>query len=329
MGKFWTKDTALLSSYVAGHTVERTTRGRVLSCEQLDRQDYAGPSSYPSRSGRSKSGTSPRVKRSRSCCSVPTTRDSHRICKAIEAISPILERRRINRYQEDEDSIYQEVKRNLSNENIRHLKDTLLFTREDIADKYPEEKQYTNRKENTDKELYKNNSNRGIKYKEFYPNINSKDNQEKYLSRTKKQQDNWVKRSDRNQVNSDLEPQHMSRPTLTAVRTSNFRIRLYHQLNVVERSSKKPSYLHKSPFIPRSLPTSFANLGGSFGFRRRAKLEFERSKPIAMDTRRTNDGELGDHDRKWPEGPSSRSEGGSGNEDVFALDIEPTSKHRR
>jgi len=326
MGKSCVRDTALLSSSVAGKTVKRTIRGRVLSCEQLDMQDYAGPSSFPSRSRRSRSGRSTRVKRSRSC--VPTTHDSHRVCKAIEAISPILERRRENRYREVDDSKYQEDESNLSNEN-RHLKDTLLVARGDFADKYPEEKQYTNRKENTDKELSKNASNRDIKYKELDTNKNSIDNLEKDISRTKKQRDNWVKRSERNQVNNELEPQHVSRPILTAVRTSNFRIRLYHQLNVVERSSKKPSYLHKSPFIPRSLPTSFANLSGSFGFGRRAELEFERSKPIAMDTRRTNDSELGDHDRKWPEGPSSRSEGGSDYEDVFALDIEPTSKIKR
>jgi len=328
MGKFWTKDPDLLSSSVA-QPVERKARGRILSCAQLDRQDHAGPSSLPTRGRRCKS---PRVKRSRSLCGVPTTHDSRRICKAIEAISPILERRRRNRYREVDDSIYQEDKSNLSNENIRHRMDMLLVAREDIAGKYPEEKQYTNRKRNTDKELCKNTSNRDIKYKEFYPNNNSKDNQEKDLSRKKKQKDNWVKGSERNRANSELTTQHVARPTLstlTAVRTSNFRIRLYHQLNVVERSSKKPSHLHKSPFNPRSLPTSFANFSSSFGFGRRAELEFERSKPIAMDTMRTNDSELGDHDRKWPEGPSSRSEGGSDNEDVFALDIEPTSKYMR
>jgi len=322
MGKFWTKDTDLLSSSVGGQPVERTARGRILSRTQLDREVYAVPSSLPSRSRRCKS---PRAKRSRSLCSVPTNRDSRRICKAIEAISPILERRRRNRYREVHDSVYREDKSNLSNENIRHLKDTLPVAREDIDGKYPEEKHYTNRKENTDKELCKNTSNRDIKYKEFYPNNNSKDNQEIDLSRNKKQ-DNWVKGSDRNRVDSELETQHVDRPTLTAVRASNFRIRLYHQLNVVERSSKKPSYLHKSPFNPRSLPTSFANISGRISFGRRTELEFERSEPIAMDTTRTNESELGDHDRKWPEGPSSRSEGGSDNEDVFALDIEPTSK---
>jgi len=322
MGKFWTSDIAFLSSSVEREQVERTARGRILSCEQLYRQDYAGPSSLPSKSGRCYSS---RVKRSRSFCCGTTTHDSHSICKAIEAISPILERRRKNKYREVDDRMWQLDESNLSYETIEHLKDKLL--RKDIADKYPEEKQYTNRKENTDKELYTNTSNRDIKYKEFYPNNNTKENQEKYLSRKKKQMDNWLKGSERNRVNNELE-KHVARPTLTAVRSSNFRIRLYHQLNVVKRSSNKPSYLHKSAFNPRSLPASFANLGGSFGFGRRAELEFERSKPIAMDTRRTSDGELGDNDRQWPKGTSS-GEGGSDNDDVFALDIEPTSKYSR
>jgi len=113
----------------------------------------------------------------------------------------------------------------------------------------------------------------------------------------------------------------VSRPSLTAVGTSNFRIRLYHQLNVVERNSKKPSYLEKSPFNARSRPSSSAYPNKGLGYRGTADLEFERSKPIAMDMERGKDSDFGDHDRKWPEGPKSRSQG-SDIEDVFALDIE-------
>jgi len=109
---------------------------------------------------------------------------------------------------------------------------------------------------------------------------------------------------------------------LTAVRTSTFRIRLYHQLNVVERSSKKLSYLDQSPFNARGLP-SIARANGCLGKEPTEDVQFERSKPIAMDTGRFNDSDIGGHDQKWPEGLKSRPQG-SDIEDVFDLDIEPT-----
>jgi len=124
-----------------------------------------------------------------------------------------------------------------------------------------------------------------------------------------------------NDKSSDLKHQQLSRPTLTAVRASNFRNRLYHQLNVVKRSPRKPSYLGKCPLNSLMMHSTFAFANGSRGEMRSTNCEFERSEPLSIGKKRMNDVDFEDHNRKRSEEPTTMSQEGSDNEDVFALDM--------
>jgi len=108
---------------------------------------------------------------------------------------------------------------------------------------------------------------------------------------------------------SKLETQKSVCPNLSSINSTNFRVRLYHQLNVVGRRSKLPSHLYSSP------PNSNSQRGS--GYKARIHHEFERSKPIAMTKGRMIDCDDGFCDRQWAVSPSSRLD----NEDIFALDM--------
>jgi len=98
-------------------------------------------------------------------------------------------------------------------------------------------------------------------------------------------------------------------PNLSSINSPNFRVRLYHQLNVVGRRSKLPSHLYSSP--------SNSNSQGGNGYKGRIYQEFERSKPIAMNKGRIIDYDDGCCDLELPVGSTS----GFDNEDIFALDM--------
>jgi len=108
-------------------------------------------------------------------------------------------------------------------------------------------------------------------------------------------------------------------PKLSCVQKADFRIRLYYQLNVVKRTKEKPANLN-------SLKLERLELGSYCPLKRlkgKHYLGFERSKPIAMQTRRISDVEFDSRSSKLLKGETSESDKGSDNEDVFALDIEP------
>jgi len=104
---------------------------------------------------------------------------------------------------------------------------------------------------------------------------------------------------------------------LSDMQRSNFRIRLYYQLNVVKRVHEKPSYLY-------SLPCERSDL---MGYRPVTRLNdhfvVERSKPIAINARRISDVDFRNSEIKLREDKRSQSDKGSDSEDVFVLDIHP------
>jgi len=133
---------------------------------------------------------------------------------------------------------------------------------------------------------------------------------------SRKRTDRWDDEEGRSKLRKVQKP---ATPNLSDVQRSNFRIRLYYQLNVVKRVNEKPSYLY-------SLPYERSNFNGySSVTRLKGKHHFvvERSKPIAIDARRISDFHFGTCDRKLRAGKTSQSDKGSDNEDVFVLDIEP------
>jgi len=140
---------------------------------------------------------------------------------------------------------------------------------------------------------------------------NIDDTEDRYMeesSRSKKASVKWrdVPGADRY---SKLETQKLVCPNLSSINSTNFRVRLYHQLNVVGRRSKLPSHLYLSP-------SNSSSQGGS-GYKGKIHQEFERSKPIAMNKGRIIDYDDGCCDREWPVGLASRLD----NDDIFALDM--------
>jgi len=315
MGKLLTKETALLSGSVRRPTAERMVTNESLSWQNMDNSRKDGPFSFPLMSERRRDQSS-RPKRSRSFCCLRGLSDSSRVFKSVEAISPKLERRHNDRKV---DSRYGENTCYTINENIRQQKET---SPEYFEGKHPRGSQHIIRDDMKGKQLRKYSRSRENRYIKLYPNKSYGKSEEKKICQERERQNEWRTKNNASEIGSELETQAVSRPSLTAVRTSTFRIRLYHQLNVVERSSKKLSYLDQSPFNARGLP-SITRPNGSLGKEPTEKDQFERSKPIAMDTGRINDSDIGDNDQKWPEGLKSRPQG-SDIEDVFDLDIEPT-----
>jgi len=150
------------------------------------------------------------------------------------------------------------------------------------------------------------------------------------------------RRRDRDEDDRDCKEERKSssrpsreKPNLSR-RSSNFRMQLYHELNVVDRAKgKKKDFLHS-----RSHDSSMSKQRDSIVDKSRMRKvsyscpekthRFERSEPIAMGTRRGwNDDDQeytrGRHERKIDESLYGRSD----DEEVFALDIEPLPKSRR
>jgi len=111
-------------------------------------------------------------------------------------------------------------------------------------------------------------------------------------------------------------------PNLSGVQRSNFRIRLYYQLNVVERTMEKPSYI--TLHLDRQKLGKYCPVTRLNG---KQYLWVERSKPIAMQSRfhdrRISDIDLGKRDNMFRRGKTNQSDKASDDEDIFALDIEP------
>lgn len=118
--------------------------------------------------------------------------------------------------------------------------------------------------------------------------------------------DGWDNSAGRSSLRKVKKP---ATPNLSDVQRSNFRMRLYLQLNVVKRKNETPSYLYSSSSERSNLKT----------------LSLERSKPIAIHARRFSDFHYGSSDSKFREGKTSQSDRESDNEDVFVLDIGPIS----
>jgi len=127
-------------------------------------------------------------------------------------------------------------------------------------------------------------------------------------------------------------------PNLSDIQRSNFRMRLYYQLNVVERVNLKPSFLYSLP-VERSSLKSPRERGRkrerererllysrAIPLKRKYHFVVERSKPIAIHARRIIDDHFGNSEMKFREDKTSQSDKWSDNEDVFALDIEPISR---
>jgi len=109
-------------------------------------------------------------------------------------------------------------------------------------------------------------------------------------------------------------------------RSSNFRMQLYRELNVVERNKVKKTFLHvqcrdfglseRNRIREEPLPSkvSFSYPG--------ERCHFERSKPIAMGSGQRFEDDDWEYTRTGPETEKDKSMyGGPESEDVFALDI--------
>jgi len=315
MGKLLTKETALLSSSGRRPTAERMLTNESLSWQGMDNSSNDGQFSFPLMSERRRD-QSRRPKRSRSFCCLRGLSDSSRVFRSVEAISPT--HKRLNDRCRTVDSRHGENTCYTINENIRQQNGSPEY----FEGKQPPTGSQHIIRDDMGKQLCKYSRSRENRYIKLYPNKSNGKSEEKKICLERERQNESRAKDNASKIGSELETSPVSRPSLTAVRTSTFRIRLYHQLNVVERSSKKLSYLDQSPFNARGLP-SIARPNGCLGKEPTEDVQFERSKPIAMDTGRINDSDIGDHDQKWPGGLKSRPQG-SDIEDVFDLDIEPT-----
>jgi len=115
---------------------------------------------------------------------------------------------------------------------------------------------------------------------------------------------------------------NLSKPaasSLSGVQRSNFRIRLYYQLNVVKRQTVKSPYINSLKMKGQEhgsyCPAARIKLRHSYGV--------ERSTPIAMQSRRISDVDFVNEDTNLRKEKTSHSDIESENEDVFVLDIEP------
>jgi len=136
----------------------------------------------------------------------------------------------------------------------------------------------------------------------------------------KERKDDWDAQSEDNGASKNLtKGREFPAPKLSCVQISNFRIGLYYQLNVVKRTKEKPSDLNVLKLERLEL--------GSYCPVRRLKgkhyLGFERSKPIAMQTRRISEVDFESRCSNLRKEKMSQSGKVSDNEDVFTLDIEP------
>jgi len=139
-------------------------------------------------------------------------------------------------------------------------------------------------------------------------NIDSK------FANTEKRFQNCHEISDTKRSDSDIKTPRMVLPNLTDVRNSNFRNRLYHQLNVVKPRTSNPA------------STVSWSKSKRYDFNYRLDREIQRSKPIAIDMERPFDWHDGYNERKRTEYNTNKSPVMSENEDVFELDLEPMAK---
>jgi len=146
--------------------------------------------------------------------------------------------------------------------------------------------------------------------------ISSKNIVDSQLDNTEKRFQNCHDISDMKRSDIDKKTRRMVLPNLSDVRNSNFRIRLYHQLNVVKR---RTSYLISEDTWTQSK---------RYDVNRRLG-EIQRSKPIAIDMERPFDWNDEYNERKRPEYNTNGSLARSENEDVFEMDLEPMAKHKR
>jgi len=134
----------------------------------------------------------------------------------------------------------------------------------------------------------------------------------------KKRKDDWDTQPEGNGARKNLpKARELPAPKLSCSQISNFRIRLYYQLNVVKRTKEKPANLN-------SLKLGRLELGSHCPVTQvkgKHYLGFERSKPIAMQTRRRSEVDFESRCSNLRKGKMSQSDKGSDNEDVFALDI--------
>jgi len=139
----------------------------------------------------------------------------------------------------------------------------------------------------------------------------------------KEREDDWDAQSEDNGACKNLlKARESPAPKLACVQISHLRTRLYYELNVVKRTKEKPS-----DFNPLNLER--LELGSYYPVTRlngKHYLGFERSKPIAMETRRISEVDFESRCSNLRKGKISQSDKGSDNEDVFTLDIEPTQR---
>jgi len=139
----------------------------------------------------------------------------------------------------------------------------------------------------------------------------NKDREDFYMEESYRKKKAYAKWREVTELDRDIkhETEKSVCPKLSSINSPNFRVCLYHQLNVVGRRSKLPSHLYPSPSNPNSWRGR--------GYKGRIHQDFERSKPIVMNKVGIIDYDGGCCDRERQVGPASRLD----NKDIFALDI--------
>jgi len=130
----------------------------------------------------------------------------------------------------------------------------------------------------------------------------------------KERNDVWNAQPEGGRQNNIRKVRISETPTLSDLQRSNFRLRLYYQLNVVKRPIENTSYvnslhLERQEQCPVTRPKGKHYLG------------IERSKPIPMKIQRISDIDFGNSPSELPKIETMLSDIGSDIEDVFALDI--------
>jgi len=131
----------------------------------------------------------------------------------------------------------------------------------------------------------------------------------------RKRTDGWDDEAGRSSHREVTKP---AKPNLSDVQSSNFRMRLYYQLNVVKREKEKPWYRYSLSNLKTYSPAK----------RLKEKRHFmvERSKPITINSRRLNDFHFENSSSKLREVKANQSDKKSDSEDIFVLDIGPISR---
>jgi len=131
----------------------------------------------------------------------------------------------------------------------------------------------------------------------------------KELCHKSKGLDNRQKNSSLNRVRNNIKTRSPDRPNLSDVQNSNFRFRLYSQLNVVQLRSKKLL------FDTRGLHSELPKLCSG---NRKYERDVQRSMPIAMKSFVRHDGNV---DLWWAEHYTCQTADSLDTGDIFKLDI--------